>query len=168
MGAKTTPSQFNQVPRQNEVAQEPLHDNYKAKDKNHTWWIACSNCAAVYQDRRKQPRISRAAADGKTCPACHRIDNDATAGFLILQGGFFLTHREEVKQIILDLAARERNERPHKRIIDVKDGAHITLITTTDIDFTRRIGEALQATYQGCLTFVYNKEKNLIDVNWQC
>ncbi len=165
MDTKTTPSQFNQVPRRNELLQKQID---KTQDKNHMRWIACSNCTAVYQDRRKQPRLRRAVADGGTCPKCHRIDSITTAGFLILQGGFFLTHREEVKQMILDLAECERNEHPHKRIIDVKDGAHITLITITDIDFTRRIGEALHATYQGCLTFVYNKEKNLIDVDWQC
>jgi len=168
MDTKTTPSQFNQVFRQNELLQKQIYDSYKTQDKKLTRWIACSNCNAVYQDRRKRSRTSRTVIDGKTCPECHRVDSDTTAGLLILQGGFFLTHREEVKQMILDLAEYERNERPRRRIIDMKDGAHITLITTTDIDFTRRIGEALHATYQGCLTFVYNKEKNLIDVDWQC
>jgi len=46
-----------------------------------------------------------------------------------------------------------------KRIIDVKDGVHITFITTSDIDSTRKIGEDLHAKYQGNLELLYNEEK---------
>ena len=167
MDTKIASSQFHQVNRRNDLLQEQLRDNDKAKDKLHEW-IACPNCGAVYQERREQQRISHAVAHGKTCPACHHIEGDTTAGFLILHGCFFLTHREEIRRMILNLEERERNDYPLKRIIDVKDGVHITFITTNDIDFTRKIGEALYAKHQGCLEFLYNKEKNLIDVDWQC
>lgn len=127
MNTKTELSQFHQVSRQNDLLQEQQHNSSKTQDARHIRWIACSNCAAVYQDRRKQSRLGRAVTDGKTCPKCHRTASNTAVGFLILQGDFFLTHRKEVRQMILDLAERERNKHPQKRIIDVKDDAHITI-----------------------------------------
>jgi len=167
MDTKTALSQFHQVSRQKDLLQEQQHDNCTAKDKLHEW-IACPSCGAVYQDRREHRRKNHGAAHGETCPVCHQIEDDTTVGFLILHGSFFLAHREEIKRMILNLEECERNKRPLKRIIDLKDSVHITFITTSDIDFTRKIGEALHAKYQGYLELLYNEEKNLIDVDWKC
>lgn len=167
MDTKAEFSQFHQVSRRNDILQKLAHDNDKIKGESHKW-IVCPNCNEVYEDRRGQRRISTAAIYGKACPACHQIENDTTAGFLILHGSFFLAHREEIKRMILNLEERERNECPLMRILDIKDSVHITFITTTDIDFTRKLGEALHAKYQGYLELLYNEEKKLIDVDWQC
>lgn len=167
MDSKTGFSQFHQGVRQNVLLQEQQHDNRTVKHELREW-IACSSCGAVYQERREKWYMRHAVSHGETCPACHRREDDAAAGFLILHGSFFLAHREEIMRMILNLEERERNGHSPKRILDVKESVHITFITTSDIDFTRRIGEALHAKYQGHLESVYNREKNLIDVDWQC
>lgn len=167
MDTKIALSQFNLTSRQKDLLQEQKLEKFTAKDKPLEW-IACSNCGSVYQDRREQRRLRHAALHRKTCPVCHQVENDTAAGFLILHGNFFLNHREEIKRMILNLEERERNKYPLKRIIDLKDSVHMTFITTSNIDFTRQIGETLHAKYQGYLELLYNEEKNLIDVDWQC
>ena len=42
-----------------------------------------------------------------------------------------------------------------------------TLVTTTDVHLARGIGEALHHAYQGELEFHFNKDQNLLRVNWR-
>lgn len=51
----------------------------------------------------------------------------------------------------------------HRRIEAQDDGE---LITTTDIDLARALGEAIHHAYQGKLEFHYNEEEDLLSVSW--
>ena len=94
------------------------------------------------------------------------MQDEFPAGFVMLQGEFFLAHREEIMHLVQNVEERERPEHPLKRImgIEEKDGA--TLITTTDIHLARGIGEAIHDAYQGELEFHYNEDEYLLRVSW--
>lgn len=97
----------------------------------------------------------KATADAhrETCPACHRTHDHFSAGFLTLQGAFFLAHREEVMHLVHNVEKRERAKHPLKRIMAIEEKNEATLATTTDIHFVRGIGEALHHACQDDLAF---------------
>jgi hypothetical protein len=62
--------------------------------------------------------------------------------------------------------AAEKAEHPLQRIMAVEDSADGVLVTTTDTHLARGIGEAVHAAFKGELEFKYNKEENLLRVQW--
>ncbi len=166
MGKKTTPVHLHQTPRRNSLFQEQTHDTYKTKGKLPEP-TACSHCDAIFKEGRWQwcPNHEAIAQQG-ICPACHRIQDHYPAGFLTLEGDFFLAHREEIMHLIHNIAEHERAEHPLKRIMEVEDQGNATLITTTDIHLARGIGEAVHHAYQGHLELHYNQEENLLRASW--
>ena len=77
-----------------------------------------------------------------------------------------MTHRKEITHLINREEQRERKEHPLKRIMNVEQKDDEMLVTTTDIHLARGIGEAVHRAYRGELDFHYNKEENLLRVNW--
>jgi len=161
--AAITPG-FHQV-RSEHLLQERVHDAYKSKGKLPEP-TACPQCGAVFHEGRWQWSTAPAGAHQETCPACHRIHDHYPAGFLTLQGEFYLTHRDEIMHLVHNHEKRERAEHPLKRIMAVEENDGATLVTTTDIHLARGMGEALHHAYQGELQFHYNPEQNLLRVNW--
>ena len=165
MGTKSTPPGFRQIARHDGIFEEHIHDAYKTKGKLSEPTV-CPQCSAVFHEGRWQWGKAPAEAHQETCPACHRIQDHFPAGFLTLQGAFFLTHREEIMQLVHNMEARERAEHPLKRIMAVEENDDSTLITTTDIHLARGVGEAIHHAYQGNLDFHYNPGENLLRVHW--
>jgi hypothetical protein len=50
--------------------------------------------------------------------------------------------------------------------MDIEDVEGGVQITTTDTHLARDIGEAVQSAYKGELEYHYNKEQNLLRVQW--
>ena len=165
MGTNNIPAGFRQIPRHDGIFQEQVHDAYKARGKLHEPTV-CPQCGAVFTNGRWQWGQAAAGAHKETCPACHRVHDPFPAGFLTLQGEFFLSHSDEIMHLVHNVEKRERAEHPLKRIMAVEEKGGATLVTTTDIHLARGIGEALHHAYQGKLEFHYNPEGNLLRVNW--
>jgi NMD protein affecting ribosome stability and mRNA decay len=165
MGTQSKPAGFHQISRRDKMFEERVHDAYKAKRKLPEPTV-CPQCDAVFHEGRWQWREAPADAHQETCPACHRIRDHYPAGFLTLQGAFFVAHRDEIMHLVHHVETRERTEHPLNRImaIEEKDGA--ALVTTTDIHLARDIGEALHHAYKGDLEFHYNPQEYLLRVSW--
>jgi hypothetical protein len=84
-----------------------------------------------------------------------------------LSGSFFLEHREEIMALVRAVEKREREQDPLKRIIAEEKHAEESLVTTTDIQLARMIGEAIQSAYQGELEFKLSPRRRLVQVNWK-
>jgi NMD protein affecting ribosome stability and mRNA decay len=151
--------------RSEHLLQEHVHDAYKLKGKLPEPTV-CPQCGAVFHEGRWQWGKPPAGAHQETCPACHRIHDHYPAGFLTLQGEFFLAHRDEIMHLVHNREQHERAEHPLKRIMAIEEKDGTTLVTTTDIHLARGIGEALHHAYQGELKFHYNPEQNLLRVGW--
>jgi hypothetical protein len=127
----------------------------------------CMDCGAVYHVGHWQWLSKPAQAHLARCPACQRIHDHFPAGYISLIGDFFAAHEQEILQLIRNHEAKEKQEHPLQRIMDIEKTAHGTLVTTTDIHLARGIGEALLHAYRGELEFHYNPEQILLRVTWQ-
>ena len=162
---KNIPAGFHQIERHDGIFQEQVHDAYKARGKLPEPTV-CSQCNAVFQGGRWRWGDIPAVAHRETCPACHRIHDHYPAGFVTLEGPFFLAHQDEIMRLVHNHEQRERAEHPLQRIMAVEEQDGSVLVTTTDIHLARGIGEAVRHAYQGELEFHYNPEECLLRVHW--
>lgn len=157
---------YRAIPRHDGIFKEEIHDTYQLKSKLAEPTV-CSQCQAVYHQGRWQWLTAPASAHQGICPACHRIRDDYPAGYLTLQGVFYLEHREEIMHLVRNHEKHQCTEHPLKRIMKIEESVDSTLVTTTDIHLVRGMGEAIHHAYQGDLEFRYNPEENRLRVYWK-
>lgn len=148
-----------------ELRDELVHDTYQARAKLPEP-TRCPDCGLVYHDGRWQATVAGAGAHEHLCPACHRIRDHFPAGYVTLAGTFFAAHRADLLQLARNREAHERAEHPLERIMGIEDVEAGVLITTTGIHLARGIGDAVHAAYKGQLDYHYNKDQNLLRVQW--
>jgi uncharacterized C2H2 Zn-finger protein len=165
MGTHTTPPGFRAISRRDSMFEERVHDAYRARHKLPEPTV-CPHCGAVFHEGRWQWLQAPTDAHQESCPACLRIHDHFPAGFVTLQGEFFLAHREEILHLAQNVEKHERTEHPLKRIMKIEEKDGETLLTTTDIHLARGIGEAIHNAYQGELEFHYNPGEYLLRVGW--
>jgi hypothetical protein len=165
MGTHTTPPGFRPISRRDKLFEERVHDAYRARRKPPEPTV-CPQCGGVFHEGRWQWLQAPAGAHQEPCPACLRIQDHFPAGFVTLQGEFFLAHHEEILHLAQNVEKHERAEHPLKRIMKIEEKDGTTLVTTTDIHLARGIGEAIHNAYQGDLEFHYNPDEYLLRVNW--
>lgn len=164
MNINKTPSSVHTVSHDRPLFEQDI-DAYKAKGKL-TEPTVCSECNAVFHEGRWRWMTVPAFANREICPACHRIKDNAPAGYVTLDGPFFNDHREEIRRLIQHHAEHERNEHPLKRIIAIDIQENEMLVTTTDTHLARGIGEAIHQAYQGKLKVSHVSGENLVRVHW--
>jgi len=165
MGTKSAHPGFHKIARHDGIFQEQVHDTYQTKGKLPEPAV-CPQCNAVFHKGRWQWLEMPANAHQHNCPACQRILEHQPAGFLTLEGDFFVAHRDEIASLIHNVEKKEKAEHPLKRIMATEEEDNGVVITTTDIHLARGIGEAIHHAYQGDLEFHYNVAENLLRVNW--
>jgi hypothetical protein len=158
------------LPRNNKdrSVRRPKHDPYKAKGKLREPSV-CRQCKAVYHKGRWTWDPVPSDRHDLVCPACERIRDGAPSGVLLLTGEFVASHRDEILGLVRNEETRVKAEHPLARIIKIEDQAEAPkglVITTTDPHLARRMGEALHHAHHGTLTFRYEKDEDLIRVNW--
>ena len=152
--------------RRDELRDELVHDTYKAR-KKLAEPSRCPDCGAVYHRGRWTWGAAPAGAAAAICPACPRIKDEFPAGRVTLKGAFFAAHRDEIVQLVVNREAQERAEHPLQRIMAIESNPDGALITTTDIHLARNIGDALHSAYKGELEYHYNREENLLRIEWR-
>jgi hypothetical protein len=86
----------------------------------------------------------------------------------MLTGEFVAKHRDEILRLVRNEETRAKAEHPLSRLVNIKDQAQAVVITTTDPHLARRMGVALHHAHYDTLTFRYEKDEDLIRVNWHC
>lgn len=165
MGTKMTYPGFHPIAHHDGVFKEKIHDAYKIKGKL-TEPTVCPACDAVFHNGRWQWTSAPANASRHNCPACQRIHDHYPAGFLTLEGDFFLSHHDEIMRLVHHIEKKEKSEHPLQRIMATEEKNNAMVITTTDIHLARGIAEAIHNAYQGHLEFHYNPDENLLRVHW--
>jgi len=127
----------------------------------------CSKCNAVYTNGRWTWKTTEQTTSKTTCPACRRISDNYPAGYIEIKGNFFQIHSTDILNLINNTEQLEKNERPLERIISITEHENKTVITTTGIHIARRIGEALNRSYQGNFLFQYADGEKSIRVFWE-
>jgi len=150
----------------NKPLQEHVDDSYKSRGKLPEPAL-CPQCGAVYQEGRWRWLPKPAQAHEAVCPACHRIRDDAAAGYLRLEGEFFTSHRREILNLVRHVEEREKAEHPLQRIMMISEETGAVSITTTDAHLARSIGEAIRHAHQGHLEVRFGQDENLARVYWK-
>lgn len=101
------------------------------------------------------------------CPACEQKRNGEPRGFVYLDGDFFVSHQEEIEQLLNNEAERAAVDNPLARIMEVKrgDGHKLTVSTTTE-HLAQRLGHALEKAFGGNTHYDFSHENKLARVNW--
>ena len=146
----------------------PKHDPYKPKGKLLEPSV-CRQCKAVYHKGRWTWAPVPANSYELLCPACHRIQDNAPSGVLLLTGDFVAKQRDEALALARNEESRAKSEHPLARIIKIEDQVEApagVVITTTDPHLARRIGEALHHAHRGTFICRYEEDKDLLRANW--
>ncbi len=151
--------------RRDRLIQEFEHDTYKSRGKLPEPTV-CSDCGAVFHKGRWQWRDAPPDAHRTRCPACHRIADRYPGGYLTLGGDFFKAHRDEILHLVRNVEAREKHQHPLRRIMGIEEQDDSVLVTTTDMQLARAMGDAVHDAYQGEIDYRYTEESNILRVNW--
>ena len=127
----------------------------------------CPQCGAVYHEGRWRWAERPAGAHEELCQACHRINDNFPAGVVTLSGKFLGQHRDEILHIVRRQEAIEKPEHPFNRIMKIEETGDQIVVTTTDIHLPRRIGEALEGSFDGELDFKYDEDGYFLRVDWR-
>ncbi len=163
---RTKTADYLRQDRKARLLRELTHDPYKSKRKLREP-VACPDCGAIYRAGRWQWGPRPPDADARLCPACRRIKEKIPAGFLSLRGPFLEEHFDEILNLAQNVGRREKESHPLKRIMATQEeeGGGV-LITTTDSNLARGIGEALRSAYGGELTYQYSQESEILHASW--
>lgn len=144
---------------------EKRGDTYKTKGKLPEPTV-CLHCHAVFSNGHWRWSDIPGNANYAICPACHRENDRCPAGFVTLEGPFFMAHRSEIMGLLRHEELCARQQDPLKRIMNVEHQDHGVAVTTTDTHLARAIGDAIRHAYHGDLQLHYNPDENLLRVHW--
>ena len=112
------------------IFDDQSHDPYQANGKYKEPTV-CGDCNAVFKGGRWQWAGAPPAARKARCPACRRTRDKLPAGTATLTGAFFDLHREEVLALVRNVGAREQEEHPLHRIMQIEEAPNGVVVTTT-------------------------------------
>jgi NMD protein affecting ribosome stability and mRNA decay len=165
MGENRNETPRRESRRRDRLIREREHDTYKVRGKLPDP-TACPECGAIYRDGRWMCGPAPEGANEVACPACQRIRDRYPGGYLALSGGFLTEHGAEIIALAHNVEAREKQQHPLKRIMEIEESEHAFEITVTHPNLARAIGEAVHRAYQGELDFHYTDEENVLRVRW--
>ena len=131
----------------------------------------CQECGSVYANRRWQTaKLSPKTGPARSilCPACSQVRNGTPRGFVYLDGSFYVTHQEEIEQLLRNEAARAEADNPLARIMEFRRGKdHKLTVSTTTEHLAQRLGHALEKAFAGHTEYDFSHENKLARVKWE-
>lgn len=156
----------SQPQRRDRLLKEQVHDPYVNKQKIKEP-AACPDCGAVYRKGAWHWEAAPENTQAHSCPACKRVRDRLPAGYLSLRGDYFAGHRDEILNLVDNIATQAKQSHPLKRIMNIETSADETLITLTDTHLTREIGDAINKSQGGNLDVQYGEGSDILRVFWQ-
>ncbi|MDA8100394.1 MAG: BCAM0308 family protein [Nitrospiraceae bacterium] len=132
----------------------------------------CEGCNAVYRNKRWYAGLSEARAEDAdavkvVCPACLKIRDDFPEGIVTLTGGYALTHKQEVLNLVKNEEIRARGFNPLERVMSIRENGYGGIvISTTNEKLAQRIGRALKKAFHGEVKYQWSRENKLVRVDW--
>lgn len=146
------------------IFEDDRHDPYQRTQKLPDP-TRCPECSAVFTRGRWTWDPLKFVDNEQVCPACQRIRDDYPAGYIVIEGSFLQSHKEELLNLIRNLEKKKSEQHPLERIIKISESDGKMTITTTGIHLPKMIGDALKSSYEGDLNISYDAE-NLARVHW--
>jgi hypothetical protein len=102
------------------------------------------------------------------CPACRQASEGVPRGFVTLEGGFLVEHRDEIVRLLENEVQRTAEDNPLARILErTWKGATRLMVATTTAHLAQRLGQALEKAFGGETTFKFSHENKLTRVAWR-
>lgn len=139
------------------VYPDKRHDTYQ-EDEKREGTLMCDRCGCAWMDGRWSWDPVPLDAESTICPACRRIEDNYPAGIVRIDGPFVQTHAEEIRNLIRQVESSEKGEHPMERFLEFPEEGPPWNITTTGTHLARRIGESLNAAFEGELRIDYRPE----------
>ena len=143
-----------------------VRDKYKEKRKLPEPTL-CPGCGAVFNNGCWQWQALSEAHES-LCPACNRQHDNVPAGVVALSGEFVTSHEAAIIELVLNQESLEKVEFPLRRVMEIEKSTSGFLVTTTDIQLARDIGEALVHAFHGELDVNYSKRDKQLQAHWRC
>ena len=122
----------------------------------------CSVCGAVYKDGSWQWIEPSVDATAIRCPACRRMEEQAPAAYLELEGKLIERGKDEILNTVRDIERLEKSKDPLQRIMSIDMAEKGLLITTTDVRLARSVAQLLQSSFECELDFHYDRSRSLL------
>jgi len=127
----------------------------------------CPECRATFHGGRWTWVEAPPGAHEHLCPACHRVRDNAPAGYVTLTGPFLAEHLDEILHLVRNCESREKAEHPLERIIAIEHLPDRVLVTTTGTHLAREVAGKVHHAYQGELDLNYSEGENLVRATWR-
>ncbi|AOJ85037.1 hypothetical protein WS86_24075 [Burkholderia savannae] len=128
--------------------------------------MGCTECGALYDGGRWTWHAAAGALLQIVCPACRRIRERAGAGELVLEGGYFARHCDDIVALLRHRAGGERHDRPFERIVSIDTRPARMIVRTTGSHLVHRLSEALVRAHRGELEIDYREGEDVLRAHW--
>ncbi len=153
--------------RKDRFIKEWGHDPYY-EGRKYPEGTFCPDCGAIHrQGRWTWPEGEPPGGEPHLCPACRRIKEDYPAGELYITGSYLDEHRQEILNLVQNIAEEEKRRSPLKRIMAIEEEGDGLRITFTDDHLARRVGEALYRAHRGELEMKYSEGSRFLRLSWR-
>lgn len=143
-------------------------ENPYYEGRKHPEPTVCERCGLVYRDGHWQRADNvPAGAHRSVCPACRREMDRYPGGYVLLRGGYWTQHWDEILNLIRNQEAQAQRSRPLHRILWVEPHDGEMEIATTTAHLARRLGKAIHSAHKGDLTIHQPKGEPLVRVVWE-
>lgn len=152
--------------RKDRLIQEKVHDPYY-EGKKYSEPTVCGACRLVYENgrwiKREQTPLN---PNTQLCPACRRRKDRYPGGCLYLSGKYFKMYRQDILNLVNNIAGQMSGNHPTKRIMWKRSTEKGLEIATTDGHLARRLGEAIYRSQKGTFDLKYAEDDRLVRVYW--
>ncbi len=131
----------------------------------------CPKCGLVYRDKRwtrddaYYKKVEKKATR-RLCPACRKIRDHFAMGVVYLSGDFLNGHKEEIVNLMQNIAEGEFRYNPLERIMEMKEDERGMEVRTTSEHLAMGIGRAVQRAFGGELRYAFSYEEKRVRVYW--
>jgi len=149
-----------------------LKDPYMDRDiyKDPT---VCPTCGLLFHEKRwtfdekltHQLREKGVKFNVKDCPACRKIKDNYPLGILEVNADYVKTKKEEIKNLIKNVAQAEEKRNPLERIMKMNFDEDKIYIETTTSHLSKKIGMSIKKAFGGNLKITFSSDQKLVRVN---
>ncbi len=134
----------------------------------------CEDCQAVFLNGRwtfdkdvlKTGKVEKIAPQNVICPACRQIKTGEPAGYVYLEGNFYVEHKEEIINLLKNETNRTSQLNPLARIMQWEDAKTGLTVTTTNVYLAKHLGWSLKRAYDGAVRYDFSHENKSARVYW--
>ncbi len=132
----------------------------------------CRSCSVVFDGHKwiysegQHSKLEK-SAEKVLCPGCERVEKRRVDGIVYLRGTFLNAHREEIFNLIENMAEKARERNVAARIFGIVQDKEGFMVETTEHALAERLGKELNKAFSGELDIQWLKKAEFVRVVWR-